>query len=163
MTLVDFLTWLEGSTLGYVMRNSGLWTYGIVNLAHIIGVATLFGSILMLDLRLLGLWRSISLASLSKPATALGAAGFILAVLTGLGLLATQATEYLGNIFFYIKFPAIVLGLVNVLLIHRSAAWAAHRARDLSAREERQLATMGGVSLLCWLTAISAGRMTGYW
>ncbi len=161
--LADFLTWLEDSALGYVMRNSGLWTYGTVNLAHIIGVATLFGSILMLDLKLLGLWRSIPLASLSRPAATLGTVGFILATLTGLGLLATQATEYIGNPFFYIKFPAIALGLVNVLLIHRSAAWAAHRVRELSVREERQLAGMGGVSLLCWLTAISAGRMIGYW
>jgi hypothetical protein len=30
-------------------------------------------------------------------------------------------------------------------------------------REERQLALMGGVSLLCWTTAIGTGRMTGYW
>lgn len=157
------MTWLEGSALGYAMRNSGVWTYGIVNLAHILGVATLFGSILMLDLRLLGVWRNIPLASLSKPATALSSAGVILAVLTGLGLLATQATEYLGNPFFYIKIPAIVLGLVNVLLISRSAAWVAHKSRALSTREERQLAVMGGASLLCWLTAIAAGRMTGYW
>jgi len=163
LTLADFLTWLEGSALGYAMRNSGLWIYGIVNLAHIIGVATLFGSILMLDLKLLGLWRNIPLASLSTPATALGKAGFILATITGLGLLATQATEYIDNPFFYIKFPAIALGLVNVLLIRRSSAWAAHRARELSAREQRQLAGMGGVSLLCWLTAVSAGRMIGYW
>ena len=139
MTLADFLTWLEGSALGDAMRNSGLWTYGIVNLTHIIGVATLFGSILMLDLRLLGLWRSIPLSLLSKPAATLGMAGFILAAFTGLGLLATQATEYIGNPFFYIKFPAIALGLINVLLIRRSAAWLAHQARDLSAREERQI------------------------
>ena len=157
------MVWLEGSALGYAMRNSGVWTYGIVNLAHILGVATLFGSILMLDLRLLGVWRNIPLASLSKPATVLGSIGFVLAILTGLGLLATQATEYLGNPFFYIKIPAIALGFANVLLIHRSAAWASHRVRDLSMREERQLALMGGVSLLCWTTAIGTGRMTGYW
>ncbi len=157
------MVWLEGSVLGYAMRNSGVWTYGVVNLAHILGVSTLFGSILMLDLRLLGVWRNIPLISLSRPATALSGAGFVLAILTGLGLLATQATEYLGNPFFYIKIPAIVLGFINVVLISRSSAWAAHRVRDLTAREERQLALMGGVSLLCWLTAIAAGRMTGYW
>ena len=157
------MVWLEGSALGYAMRNSGVWTYGIVNLAHILGVATLFGSILMLDLRLLGVWRNIPLLSLSKPATALSAGGFVLAVLTGLGLLATQATEYLGNPFFYIKIPAVALGFVNVILIRRSSAWTAHRMRELSTREERQLALMGGVSLLCWATAISAGRMIGYW
>jgi hypothetical protein len=35
--------------------------------------------------------------------------------------------------------------------------------RELSSREEFKLAVIGGVSLLCWLTAISAGRMIAYW
>ena len=160
---MDFLAWLEGSVLGHAMRESGLWTYGIVNLAHIMGVAALFGSILVLDLRLLGAWRKIPLAALSRPAVHVAAAGFTVAALTGAGLLATQATEYVGNPFFYIKFPAIFLGLVNALWIRRSAAWAAHGARALTERENSRLAFMGGVSLLCWLTAISAGRMIGYW
>ncbi|MBI4887432.1 MAG: DUF2214 domain-containing protein, partial [Acidobacteria bacterium] len=51
----DFLAWMQASTLGVSMRESGVWTYAVVNLTHILGVATLFGSILILDLRLLGL------------------------------------------------------------------------------------------------------------
>ena len=50
----ELLTWLEASGLGHAMRGAGVWTYGITNLIHILGVATLFGSVLMLDLRLLG-------------------------------------------------------------------------------------------------------------
>jgi hypothetical protein len=90
-------------------------------------------------------------------------AGFTVAALSGSGLLATKTTEYVDNPFLYIKFPAIALGLVNVIILHRSAAWRAHRTRELSSAEQSQLARMGGASLLCWLTAISAGRMTGYW
>jgi hypothetical protein len=157
------MAWLEGSALGHAMRDTGVWTYAVVNLTHILGVATLFGSILVLDLRLLGLWKQIPLAALSQPAVTLASLGLAVAVVSGSGLLATKATEYVGNPFLYIKFPAIALGLLNVLLLRRSAAWRAHRVRALDSREEMQLRSMGGISLACWLTAISAGRMIGYW
>ena len=157
------MAWLEGSPLGHAMRDNGVWIYGIVNLTHILGVATLFGSVLILDLRLLGLWRQVPLGQLSRPTVAMAAAGFLVAAMSGSGLLATKATEYVGNPFLYIKFPAIALGLVNVLIIHRSVAWRARNMRELSPREQSRLAAMGGTSLVCWLTAISAGRMIGYW
>ena len=86
-----------------------------------------------------------------------------MAVVSGIGLFATKATEYVGNPFLLIKFPAIALGLVNVAVFKRSEAWRAHYERDLTGREQRQLAIMGGLSLLCWLTAITAGRMIAYW
>ena len=63
------MAWLEGSALGHVMRDSGVWFYGIINLAHIIGVATLFGSVAILDLRLLGFWPDAPLAAISRPTT----------------------------------------------------------------------------------------------
>jgi hypothetical protein len=157
------MAWLEGSTLGHAMRDTGVWTYAAVNLTHILGVATFFGSIVILDFRLLGLWKHIPLAALSRPTVIMAALGLSVAVLSGSGLLATKATEYVGNPFLYIKFPAIALGLLNVWLLHRSTAWRAHTTRALSLREESQLRAMGGTSLACWLTAISAGRMIGYW
>ena len=97
------------------MRESGVWTYGVVNLVHILGVASLFGAVLVLDLRLLGLWRNVALAAISKPTVPVAAAGFVIAVISGVGLLATKATEYIGNPFLYIKFPAIGLGILNVI------------------------------------------------
>jgi hypothetical protein len=53
----DALAWLHESALGTFIRDSGLWTYPIVNVIHVVGVATLFGAVLTLDLRLLGVWR----------------------------------------------------------------------------------------------------------
>ena len=161
--MYPFMAWLQGSVLGHAMRESGVWTYGIVNLFHILGVATLFGSVLVLDLRLLGFWRGVTLASISRPTVPLATAGFLLAAATGVCLLATKATDYVGNPFLYIKFPAITLGLANVALLSRVSAWKQHRSRALTSREQTTLAVFGGVSLACWLTAITAGRMIGYW
>jgi len=158
----EFLTWVEGSALGHLMRESGIWTYAIVNLAHILGVSALFGSVLVLDLRLLGCWRRVPLAALASATVPVARIGFGLAVVTGTGLLATKASEYYGNPFFDLKFPAIALGIVNVAVLSFSSAWRARGTRELSPHEERQLAIMGGISLVCWLTAVTCGRMIAY-
>jgi hypothetical protein len=159
----ELLASLEGSALGRAMRDSGVWTYGLVNLAHILGVASLFGSLLVLDLRLLGLWRGVPLAALAGPTERVATVGFTLAATSGLCLLATNATEYVGNPFLPIKFTAIAVGLVNVAVLKSLPGWRARGARAPTPIESRHLAVAGGISLLAWLTAIGAGRMIGYW
>src|SRR5262245_35711821 len=145
------------------MRNAGVWSYGIVNLTHILGVSSLFGAVLVLDLRLLGLWRSVPLASISRPTVPIATTGFIVAATSGLCLISTNGSEYIGNPFLLIKFPAIFVGLLNVAVLSRRPAWKERETRAISTAEQRQLSIFGGVSLLSWLTAIGAGRLIGYW
>jgi len=161
--LHDFMMWMQTSALGHFMRESGPWTYAIVNLSHILGVASMFGALVILDLRLMGVWSRTPLAALAEAAAPVAAFGFALAATSGIGLLATKATEYIGNPFLYIKFPAVAVGVVNALVLSLSPAWRARGKRELSQRENRQLAWMGGTSLVCWLTAIGAGRLIAYW
>src|SRR5260370_2335473 len=108
------MAWLQGSTLGHAMRESGVWTYGVVNLVHILGVASLFGAVLVLDLRLLGLWRSVTLAAISKPTVPVAATGFVVSAISGLVLRSTYTPEYIGNPFLYINFPAITFALTSL-------------------------------------------------
>lgn len=159
----EFLSWIEHSALGYFMRDSSLWRYPVVNLTHILGIASLFGATLIIDLRLLGMWRRVPLALLTQAAVPVATAGFFVAATTGTGLLATKATEYYGNLFLVMKFTAIALGLINVLVLNLSPAWRARGVRALSRAEDRQLAVMGGISLMCWLAAVTAGRLIAYW
>jgi hypothetical protein len=161
--MAGLLNWLEGSALGELLRNSGVWTYGLINLGHIAGIATLFGAVLLLDLKLLGAWRGLPLAALTRPTVPLAAIGFLLAVLSGVCMICFNASEYLGNPFLLIKFPAIGLGLVNALIVSRLPAWRQRESREATAKEQRQLALAGGISLVCWGTALAAGRMIGYW
>jgi hypothetical protein len=154
---------MQASALGHFMRESGPWTYAIVNLAHVLGISTLFGSILVLDLRLIGVFRRVPLAALSAAIVPVAATGFVIAATTGVGLLATKTTEYVGNPFLLIKFPAIALGLLNAGLVRKTVAWRAHGHRELNRQDQRVLQLFGAVSLVCWLTAITAGRMIAYW
>jgi len=154
---------MEASALGQWVRASGVWTYAILNLFHILGVSTLFGSILVLDLRLLRVTRRVPIDALARVCLPLAKTGFAVAATVGVLMLCTNATEYEGNPFLLIKFPAILVGLVNVGIVSRLPAWRAMRDRELTAGESRQLAVMGGVSLASWVTAVAAGRMIGYW
>jgi hypothetical protein len=161
--LSDLFVWLEQSAFGEFMRTSSLWTYPAVNLLHIFGIAALFGAAMIIDLRLLGMWRRVPLRSVTDVAVPVAATGFVLAIATGAGLLVTQATEYLGNPFLLIKFAAIAVGLANAAAVRGSPAWQARGKRDLTRAEHRKLAIVGGISLASWVVAIAAGRLIAYW
>lgn len=160
----EALASLEGSPLGQAIRGAGVWSYGVVNAMHIVGIATLFGAILVLDLRLLGWRASRPLHDVAAGTVPVAATGLAIALASGLCLLSTNATEYAGNPFLLIKFAAIAFGLVNLALLHRSSAWRAVRERRTPDDGERKrLALGGGASLTGWLTTLTAGRMMGYW
>jgi len=161
--LLEFLTWLEGSALGEAMRGMGVWSYGVLNLFHVLGISALFGSIVVLDLRLLGLWQGIPLRMVATPTLPIAAAGLTLAALSGICMITVNAIDYADNPFLLIKFPAIALGLLNAAALSRFAAWKERESREPSPREARQLAVAGGTSLACWLAVITSGRMLGYW
>jgi hypothetical protein len=163
VSFYGFLQWLEGSSLGHAMRSSGVWTYAFVNLLHILGIALLFGAIAVLDLRLLGAWRSVPLAALSRPAVTVAGTGAVLAIATGIPMFATKATDYADNRFLFLKFGFVALALANLFLLHRSPAWRAHAGRPLTRGEERRLAAGAALSLGLWLGAVTCGRMAGYW
>ena len=159
----DFMAWLEFSALGVAMRETGVWTYALVNLGHILGISLLFGAIVVLDLRLLGFWRWIPLDLMAKPTTAVAGTGFAVAIMTGPALLATKATEYVGNPFLPLKLVAIVLGIVNIAILHNLPAWKARANPQLGGKQSRQLAIAGATSLFCWVSAITAARLIAYY
>jgi hypothetical protein len=147
-----------------MLRDAGVWTYGLLNLGHILGIAALFGAVLILDLRLLGLWRGLPLAALARATVPLAATGFTVAAASGLSMLSFNATEYAGNPFLYTKLPLILFGLLNVAIVQRLGAWRRARAGAApQAGDGVVLAAAGAVSLLVWLAVVTCGRMIGYW
>ena len=161
--MLDWLAWLEASALADFVRNTGPYTYGIVNLFHVFGIALLFGAIAVLDMRLLGFWKPIPIAHLAKPIVPSAGFGLILALFSGVTLFSVQATEYYYNPFLYIKLSVLVLGIVNVSALHWSASWRAIENAEGSSSGRMRLAFGGALSLICWATVITAGRMIAYW
>jgi len=127
--------------------------YLFVNAAHILGIATLLGSILPLDLRLLGFFRRYPVEVLGPFLVRCAAVGLGLALLTGAWLFSVKPTEYLENTAFRWKLALLALALVTIGLQHRGADFPpitpATRIR-------------AGFSLCLWLSVLVAGRWIGF-
>lgn len=146
--MTELLAGIEALAVAEHLRVSR-WTYPVVNGLHILGLALLYGAVVPLDLRLLGLWKSADVADLSRVLVPVGAAGLAVTLGTGLLLFATQATHYAGMTLFWAKMALVALALVN-----------AGAATLMPARLPRS--ALAALSILCWTGAIFAGRFLGF-
>ena len=151
---------LEGSSLGDAMRQ-WLYLYPAVETIHIIGIGLLFGSIAVLDLRLLGVSRSLPIRRLAGHTLPWTAGAFVLIVPSGLAMFTAHASEFIGNPVFAIKMCLIVAAGVNAAIFHvgvyrSAAAWDVGVMPPLAAR-----AAAAG-SLLGWISVIACGRLLAY-
>ena len=151
---------LQDTGLATALRQS-FWVYPLVNAGHIVGLALLFGAIVPLDLRLLGLWPKVPLAAMSRILLPVAIAGLLLAVPTGILLFSVRATEYAATPLLWLKFGFIAGAIANALLLRLSLAWTVHEQSGLAGTTPR-LQLAGALSIGLWLAAIVAGRMIGY-
>jgi len=108
---------LQESALGHAMRSSPA-LYPAVEILHILGFVVLVGSILALDLRLLGLGRAIPIQPMAQLLLPLSRFGFLLAISMGLLLFSADAAHVVRNPAFQTKLLLIAAALTF------SWAWA---------------------------------------
>ena len=155
---------LEGSGLGRAMRE-WLWLYPSVEVVHIVGIALLFGSIAVLDLRLLGVSRNLSVKRLARHVLPWTAASFLLIVPSGLMMFSAHATEFIDSGVFVTKMLLILAGGLNAALFHAITyrtvdVWDAEEMRQLPPPPSARLAAV--LSLLLWVGVIACGRLLAY-
>jgi hypothetical protein len=161
MHLLEFCQWLENTPLGAEIRE-GRWWFSLLNGVHLLGMAVAFGTVAVVDLRLLG--KGIRRARVSEVAGSLLPwtwAGFAVMAATGVLILTSEAVKLYDNLFFRIKLALLVAAGLNVLIFHRTvyrrvAEW------DLEPQTPREARVAGMVSLVCWFGLLAAGRAIPY-
>jgi hypothetical protein len=152
------LEWLSQSALSQALTSSPT-LYIVVNAAHILSIGLLVGSVLPLDLRILGFFRSVPLAVLGPFLSRTAMTGVVLAILTGSLLFVVRADEYAANPAFLAKLALLVLGIANAVMLHTTGAWRLARDNEAAPRGARLIA---GLSFLIWPAAVVAGRWIGF-
>jgi hypothetical protein len=155
---------LEASGLGQAMRQ-WLWLYPSVETVHIVGIGLLFGSIAVLDLRLLGLSRTISVRTLARHVLPWTAASFLLIIPSGLLMFTAHASEFIDSPVFVLKMCLIMAAGLNAALFHtmvfRTAdVWDAEDMRKLPPPPSARVSA--ALSLLIWISVIACGRLLAY-
>ena len=149
---------VEATGFGRFMREA-LYAYPIAETIHLWGLALLFGSIVLVDLRLLGLGRRMPIALLAHYAVPWSLLGFLIAALSGLAMFTAHAAEFIVQPLFMLKMGLILAGGINAAMLHVGAL------RDLASDDHHATAKMklaGGLSLALWLGVIACGRMLAY-
>lgn len=147
-----------GKWPGAVLLQQNGTAYLLVNASHILGLALLIGAILPLDLRLLGFFRSVPVATLAPVLSRMAGIGLGLALVTGAWLFTVRPVEYARNAAFLWKLGLLALALANIALQHRSAAYGRALAGDVTAAMRWRAAA----SVTLWLSVLLAGRWIGF-
>jgi hypothetical protein len=156
---MGFLQTIENLGFSQWVKQSGsLWAFPGILLMHTYGMAILVGVIAGIDLKILGLMPALPLAPLRKFLPLVWLA-FWLNAITGTMLLAADATTKLTNPDFGIKMALIVVAVVAQRLIQSRVFGDPEIDRRPFSANAKMLA---GLSLACWLGAITAGRLLAY-
>ncbi|KRB85185.1 DUF6644 family protein [Noviherbaspirillum sp. Root189] len=154
------LGWLETSVLGAAMRGS-LWMYPIVEIFHIIGFSVLVGSIVMFDLRILGLSKDIPVTAMARHFVRWSLLSLLFVIPAGIMMFTAHPGDFIANKIFLLKLTLIGLAGINAVLFHLGvyrhvANWNALVTAPKLARAQAML------SLVIWIAVISCGRLLAY-
>jgi hypothetical protein len=157
----DLVAFFEDSGIAEVIRENDT-LFPFVESVHVIAISLVVGSILVLDLRLLGF------ASVGRPVSRLANAilpvtwgAFAIAATSGFLLFISNASKYLANGYFDAKIILICAAGLNMLVFHAIGArdmpqWESRGQPPLPAR------AAGALSILLWIAVVTCGRWIGF-
>jgi hypothetical protein len=161
MDLNSFAQAVHSSALAEWMRSS-LKAMPVVESIHVFCVALIFGTILIIDLRMLGYpdtKRSWTRTYSELVKVAWGA--FAVSVVTGVMMFAPNAITYVGNTAFRLKLLTLLVIGINMAIFHLVMArnvstW------DKDARAPLNVRLAGALSIVLWIAVIFLARWIGF-
>ncbi|HWN84551.1 MAG TPA: DUF6644 family protein [Vicinamibacterales bacterium] len=159
--MTALLDWVQQTGLAVQIRDS-LFAFPLLESVHVIGLAIVFGTVAIVDLRLLGL------ASLDRPFGRLAGdtlkwtlGGFVVAAVTGTLMFITNAAVYFHNVYFRAKVVLLVLAALNALVFELTARRAVAEW-DQAPSPPPLARAVATLSLVIWIGVIVTGRMIGF-
>lgn len=153
------LAWMRDSFIGEWVRGSS-FAFPLLESLHFIGMTLLIGIVGAIDLRVLGVARSVPLAPLHRFLP-LAFIGFGLNAISGLCFFCSDPWPYAFNISFRIKMLLILLAGLNALWF-RLGVFLSLDSWGPGIEASRLAKVISALSLLLWLSVITAGRYIGF-
>jgi hypothetical protein len=159
MTIPSMLEWIQSTSLSTAIREGGL-PYPIIGGVHLLAIALFGGTLLAVDLRLLG-WlmpdrRFSEVWHLCQPWKKVG---FVVIVGTGLLLAWAEPVRLWGSPSFWVKMSLLALVGVHAL-VFRAKVYA--HPEKLDARISSQAKVAAVLSLVLWSGLVLSGRLIPY-
>jgi hypothetical protein len=158
--LINFLNWLGETPLALSIAES-TWLFPAIEVVHVFAIALVFGTIAVIDLRLLGV------ASANRRYTEMARellpwtwGAWVVAATFGTLLIASRPVAYFENADFRLKFLCMGLAGINMLIFQFVTSRDIVRWDEGGTSRAGQVA--GGLSLAFWIGVVYFARMTGF-
>jgi len=147
-------TWLNQLAIGYA------WSWPTMESLHFIGMALLFGSLIIMDLRLVGFDRTASIIATDKLVP-IAYTGFGINLMTGILFCFGDPHRYAINISFQMKVLFLFLAGVNFLIFKFVVE---PRVATVGPGDDPPSIAkiVGATSLLFWTAVLCFGRLIPY-
>ena len=152
---------IEYSSLGISIAES-TWAFPTLETFHVIGLVTVLGTIMVMDLRLLGLASNqVAVTRMSKDTLPWTWAGFALAAITGSLLFISKASSYIINPYFLWKMGLLALAGINMLIFH-FITYKTVENWDTASVLPAGAKVAATLSLIFWVMVVFFGRAIGF-
>jgi hypothetical protein len=159
--LRDLSKWLAATPLSHAIQTNG-WVIPTLQTIHILSVAVLFSSAILVDLRFYRvLQRDLPLADVARRFLPTIWPVLLILLITGSLLIIGEPRRSLLNTTFYLKMALLVVAVVLTLALQWSLRaapqfWERDRGRRIAGR------LAATVSILVWCSILFAGRWIAY-
>lgn len=157
----EFAQWLSQTSLSIAIQNHE-WVIPTVQSIHIAAIGLVIGSMLMIDLRILGwAWRDQTLTQTSARFGPWLSWALCVLLVTGVGMVVGEPARELLAFSFWLKMGLVAIGTCVAVIFRRSL-------RRNEARWETALVHQPGtkalaiVTLLIWASIVVLGRLIAY-
>jgi hypothetical protein len=161
----QFCAWCYNTPLASAIRDS-TWLFPAIEASHLLGLALLGGTVLIVDLRLLG-WglRRQTVADVATGVRGWMTAGLIVMLTSGALLFASEAMKCYDSGPFRLKMLSLALALLFTFTIRRRhlarAMHTTHANSEIATGRKDRLVAMASLSL--WSSVGLMGRAIGFW
>ena len=161
MSFLSFAEWLDTHAWSTALHES-LYMYPWIESTHVLTLTLFVGTIIAVDLRLLGVaFKDVPVSEVNRRMLPWTYAGFVIMVITGLLLFYAIPVRSYQSVWFRTKLLFIVIASINIWLFHKRVSanieqWDTQPKPPLSAR------ISAGVSLSMWAGVIVTGRFIAY-
>lgn len=159
--MISLLESLQNSALAQWVQISVLG-YPVLLTLHSLGLALLVGLLIIIDLRVLGMPRMLSLAPLNKVMRVVWLA-FAVNLVSGAALFLADAVKFYESRIFRFKLLSIVIGVLIGARINASVLTQVEQGyASTVVAIPANARVLAGLSILMWLFAIALGRYMAY-
>lgn len=161
-TMKSFALWLAATSPSVFIQEHNTWAIPAIQSVHIVGIALVMGSVLMIDLRILGLtWTDQTLRQTTQRFGPWLTGALWLLLITGVLMVIGEPVRELVTFSFWLKMTLVAIGTLVAVLFQRAVR---RHERDWEETLVNRASIKGLAvgTLLIWMAIIVLGRLIAY-